>query len=114
VPIPPTGLASVEPGARRALEQINRHHDRSRIEADLAIPLEVAERTGLSLHCGEFGVKATVADQPRLRWYRDVIDVLEEREIAWTTWDLRGEFGLYRAETPTVAHKAVAERRFGE
>jgi endoglucanase len=114
VPIPAAELASVESSSRQALERINLHYDRTRIREDLALPLSVAERSGQPLHCGEFGVKASVPDEPRLRWYRDVIDALEEYEIAWSIWDLRGEFGLYSGGRPTIAHQAIAERRFAD
>jgi endoglucanase len=112
VPIPATALAGLEPRAREALGAINRHYDRGQICADMALPVSVARRSNHQLHCGEFGVYETVPDPLRLRWYRDVIDALEEHGIAWTTWDLKGGFGLYKGDVPTIAHQAIAERRF--
>ena len=112
VPIPASELAGLEPELGEALGRINQHHDRTRIREDLALPLTVAKRAGQPLYCSEFGVIDAVPDQVRLRWYRDVIDALEEHEIAWSTWDLRGRFGLYSGETPTIVHRAIAERRF--
>ena len=79
---------------------------------DLAAAAAAARRTGHPVYCREFGVLDTVPDPVRLRWYRDVIDALEESAIAWSAWDLKGGFGLYRDGRPTVAHRAIAERRF--
>jgi endoglucanase len=114
VPIPAADLAGVEPSLREALERTNRHYDGAQIRNDLAVPVSVAERSGQPLYCGEFGVIRTVPDELRLRWYRDVIDALEEHGIAWSTWDLKGQFGLYNGDRPTIAHRAIAERRFAD
>jgi endoglucanase len=111
-PVPEGELARLDPTLRRALEPLNRHLGRDQIRGDLSVPLAVARRTGLRLHCGELGVLNTVPDDLRLRWYRDVIDTLEESGIAWATWNLRGRFGLYDGDGPTVVHRAIAERRF--
>lgn len=49
-----------------------------------------------SLYCGEFGVyKPYVKDSDRDYWYSAVRRYLEENNIAWTTWDYQGTFGLF-------------------
>jgi endoglucanase len=114
VPISPAALEGMPAFPRRTLKWINRHHDGERVRHDLAAAAAAAQRTGHPVYCREFGVLDTVPDPVRLRWYRDVIDALEESEIAWSAWDLKGRFGLYRDNRPTVAHRAIAERRFAE
>jgi hypothetical protein len=32
-----------------------------------------------------------------LAWYRDLLAVFAEKEIAWSNWDYRGSFGLVTA-----------------
>jgi len=52
------------------------------------------------LFCGEFGVLMTYSrDSDRAFWYEEVRKYLEEKQIAWTTWDYHGGFGLFRKGT---------------
>lgn len=57
-------------------------------------PVEYAARHSLPLYCGEFGCLPTVPEADRLAWYVDVVDVLEENDIAWSHWDYKGGFGI--------------------
>ena len=51
---------------------------------------------GVPLFCGEFGVYSPNSDpRDRVLWYEVVRQHLEDRGIAWTTWDYRGGFGLF-------------------
>jgi endoglucanase len=48
------------------------------------------------LFCGEFGVYIPNSNkQERIEWYNLVRSYLEEKGIAWTTWDYTGGFGLF-------------------
>lgn len=50
-----------------------------------------------NLYCGEFGVyKPYSKDTDRNYWYGEVRKYLEEKGIAWTTWDYQGSFGLFK------------------
>lgn len=52
------------------------------------------------LFCGEFGVYIPNSDNnDRVYWYNIVRNYLEEKGIAWTIWDYRGGFGLFKAGT---------------
>lgn len=113
-PVPDDELRRLPADLRAVLAPGNEPYDRSRIEADVSLPLEVAAERGHRLYCGELGVLATVPDETRLRWYRDVLAVLDEREIAWANWDLRGGFGIFAGTEPTVVHRALAERRYAD
>jgi endoglucanase len=51
------------------------------------------------LFCGEFGIYIPYADtNDRINWYEEVSSYLEANDIAWTTWDYHGGFGLF--DTP--------------
>ena len=93
-PIPADRLAQVPEPLRTRLENLNQPYDRSAMAADFAKPLAVAQRTGLPLYCGEFGV-INLAPQPiRTAWYRDLISVFDEYGIGWANWDYKGTFGI--------------------
>jgi endoglucanase len=93
-PIPPARLARLPEEARAVLEPLNQPHDRAAMVRDLAAPLAAAQRAGLPLYCGEFGVFDKVPQPVRLAWYRDFVSVLREHGIAWANWDYKGGFAL--------------------
>ncbi len=57
-------------------------------------PIAIAKKYNLPLDCGEWGCLNTVPDEARLQWYRDMVTVLEENNIGWSTWDYKGGFGI--------------------
>ncbi len=49
------------------------------------------------VYCGEFGVYIpNSANEDRVFWYETIRKYLEENGIAWTTWDYKGGFGLFK------------------
>ncbi len=51
----------------------------------------------VKLYCGEFGVyMENASDSNRTYWYSIVRQYLESKNIAWTTWDYQGGFGLFK------------------
>lgn len=98
IPVAPQDIATLEPELQTKMKEWNQPHDRERMVADLAQPLAARARTGYPLYCGEFGVIHTAPQQPRLDWYRDLVDVLREHEIAWANWDYKGGFGIVTPE----------------
>ncbi len=53
----------------------------------------------VKLYCGEFGVLMNNApDSDRTYWYKTVREYLESKNIAWTTWDYKAGFGLFKKE----------------
>lgn len=87
-------LAGLPEDLVAALQDSNRLYDRSILKSRLEKPLAVARRLGLPLYCGEWGVYHRAPREPRLRWYRDMRDVLEANGIGWATWDYKGGFGI--------------------
>jgi endoglucanase len=52
------------------------------------------------IFCGEFGVYIPNSDNgDRVYWYNVVRDYLEEKGIAWTIWDYKGGFGLFKKDS---------------
>ncbi|MCU0246759.1 MAG: glycoside hydrolase family 5 protein [Bryobacter sp.] len=74
--------------------------DRSTTETMLAQPLAASRRLGLPLYCGEWGCIDRAPMESRVRWFRDVRSVFEAHQIAWTTWDYKGGFGLLKDNEP--------------
>ena len=102
-PIPDECLAEVRPAqASRlfdaSLADLNKPYDRNSMVADFAQPLAAAQRTGLPLYCGEFGVIDLAPLSVRQAWYGDIISVFNEYQIGWANWDYKGEFGIVDGE----------------
>ena len=56
---------------------------------------DYAKSKNLQLYCGEFGCFPAVDRKDRLMFYDDMINVLEENNIAWANWEYKGDFGIY-------------------
>lgn len=59
---------------------------------------QVADEKGLNLYCGEFGIYEKAPKADALRWYKDVIEVFDSLDIAWSIWDYKGGFGVYTSQ----------------
>jgi len=97
-PVAEEDVAGLEEPLRGEVVKENGFFDRGVMEADLAKPLAARGRTGCALYCGEFGVINKVADDIRVRWYRDFVSVLEGHGIGWANWDFCGSFGIVEGE----------------
>ena len=70
----------------------------------MSLALDKAKETGLQLYCGEFGCYHLTPNEIRLRWYRDVIDLLDTNDIAWSAWDYKSNgFGVFKAADGTLS-----------
>ncbi len=87
-------LQHLPAGLLASLKHHNGRFNRKILESMLKYPLQKAEETGLRLYCGEWGCLPTVPEADRLQWYKDVRSNFEKHQIAWTTWDYKGGFGI--------------------
>ena len=89
-------------GSRPAVEQAafgrwtSEKYDKERFVRDFTMAVEVAERYGIPVYCGEYGcLSDEVNDQQRYAWLTDINDVFDEMGIARTVWCYReGEDGF--------------------
>ncbi len=62
------------------------------------IAVHFRDERKVQLFCGEFGVYIPNShSNHRVYWYEVVRKYLEEKQIAWTSWDYHGGFGLFKA-----------------
>ena len=57
--------------------------------------IEAAKKYDLQLFCGEWGVYEPVDRELAYNWYRDMLTVFDEFNIAWTTWCYDADFGFW-------------------
>ena len=66
-----------------------------KIREQLKDAIEAAKKYDLQLFCGELGVYEPVDRELAYNWYRDVLTVFDEFNIAWTTWCYDADFGFW-------------------
>ncbi len=81
------------------VKERNSHWNQERIENDILQAVQVAEKYGLPLYCGEFGCFPTTPLETRQAWYRDMIAVFDKHDIAWAHWNYKNDFPVVDAET---------------
>lgn len=94
MPSVPTDLANTWVAGSIA----NYHNDGTVAAVKSLIDIAVAFKTArkVNLYCGEFGVyNLNSSNTDRTYWYGQVRSYLESKNIAWTTWDYQGGFGLF-------------------
>lgn len=69
--------------------------NREKIHEQMADAIAVAEKYGLQLFCGEWGVYEPVDRDLAYAWTRDMLSVFDEFDIAWTTWCYDADFGFW-------------------
>ena len=85
------------------------HWDAPRLGAEVAAINEWAQRRGVPLYCGEFGVYRTYArPADRATWISDMRTALESKHIGWAMWDYQADFGLVtKGANGTVVDQSV-------
>lgn len=67
------------------------------MESELDKAVAFAAQRNAKVFCGEFGVyMPTSNDEDRVRWYQATREMLDARNIPWTSWDYYGGFGLFK------------------
>jgi endoglucanase len=60
------------------------------------IAVDFMKSRNAAMYCGEFGAYIpNCRDTDRTYWYSEVRKYLEANDVAWTTWDYKGGFGLF-------------------
>lgn len=69
----------------------------ARVQELIDIATQFQNERQVPVFCGEFGVYIPNSDDSsRVFWYEQVRQMLEESNIAWTSWDYHGGFGLFK------------------
>ena len=74
---------------------MNRIYNRDTLAYMMRKPFQVAAKMKLPLYCGEFGVFQNFFPEAKLAWYRDMISIFEEHNVAYANWNYKsGAFGI--------------------
>jgi endoglucanase len=72
--------------------------DRDAIAKTVAIAVQRAKQLGLPIQCGEFGCLPTAGRTIRLQYYRDMMSIFKQYNIAFASWDYHGGFSVVENE----------------
>lgn len=108
VPFPEEAIPDpLSPELKALLEEGNRHYDREVIREEIAVAVAFARARGLPAYCGEWGCYRFTDKAMRLRWYRDVLGVLDECGTAWAIWDYKGGFRIVDPESKSTETELI-------
>ena len=72
--------------------------DKSTLHGYLIQAKKKADELGLNLYCGEFGIYRVAPRADAYRWYKDVIEVFDELNMAWCHWDYKGGYTIFNED----------------
>ncbi len=72
-----------------------RVYNRDTLEYMMRKPLAMAEKMKLPLYCGEFGVYMDYFPKAKLAWYKDMVSIFEQHNVAYANWNYKSTaFGI--------------------
>ena len=80
-----------------------------KIRQDFKDAIEVAKKYNLQLFCGEWGVYEPVDRELAYKWYKDMLTVFDEFDIAWTTWCYDADFGFWDQQKNDYKDKPLVD-----
>ena len=80
-----------------------------RIRSDFKDAIEAAKKYDLQLFCGEWGVYEPVDRELAYKWYKDMLTVFDEFNIAWTTWCYDADFGFWDQQKNDYKDKPLVD-----
>jgi len=69
---------------------------------DMQPAIDKANELGLQLFCGEFGLYPSTPMEMRVQWYKDMIEIFEENDIAWSHWNYKNDFPVVNEDLTPI------------
>lgn len=69
-------------------------YDINVIESNFREVVKIAEKYNVSAYCGEYGCITAAPREDKLRWFDDVNKLFDKYNIARSSWDYKGGFGI--------------------
>lgn len=96
--VTPEEFAALDDYSKSVVGDFTSLWDRAKLQSMMQEAIDKAAEFGLPLFCGEWGC-INLAPRPDVeRWYRDMISLFDEFDIAWTIWDIKAEFGYWNPD----------------
>jgi endoglucanase len=93
--IPSEGRSQRSPEAQKLWEGYRTSQfNRAQLETQIKQVVQWRDRYNVSLYCGEYGVHNVAPKGDRVRWHKDVSELLTQENIGHAVWSYRAAFGL--------------------
>ena len=102
-------FAALDERHQDIFRQFTTEWDRDRLAAMVGEAAEIAKGLGLQLYCGEWGVYCKAPRESAYNWYRDMISIFDEYDMAWSTWCYFDEFGFWSLENQTISDQPMLD-----
>ena len=83
--------------------------DVNKLREDFRDAIAAADKFGLQLFCGEWGVYEPVDRELAYSWTRDMLSVFEEYNIAWASWCYDADFGFWDQQKHDYKDKPLVD-----
>ena len=87
-------LAKLPKKRRELMRKDNGPYNRALLRRQMSVAIDVAADRGMPLYCGEWGCYDTVPHEIRLRWWADMVSILDEEGIDWAVYAYRNRWGV--------------------
>ncbi|MFO7868563.1 MAG: cellulase family glycosylhydrolase [Bacteroidales bacterium] len=67
--------------------------------------IHFAQKHGMQLYCNEFGCLPSVKHEDRIQYFTDIISVFNSHNIAYASWDYKGDFGIVEWDRDNYENK---------
>lgn len=96
---PNTDFSKYDEETTKAIKNYMGIYDKKTMAKDIMIAVNRAKELGLPLYCGEFGCFPTTDMKMRQAWYKDMMEIFDENNIAWCHWNWKNDFPLVDEKT---------------
>lgn len=71
------------------------------------MPWRNIEKTGVQIHIGECGIYNKLPNDLALRWFSDLVTVLNENKWGYSLWNFKGAFGIVEHGRPDTVYTDI-------
>lgn len=79
---------------KEVVRYYNGYYDKNVLKSRLQEAIDISTAKGLQLHIGEIGCIDKTPTEIKHNWYRDVVSILKENNIAFSIWGYKSNFGI--------------------
>lgn len=96
-------LIGLDEAAYNEIMQYYKEYNKEVLAEDMAPAIKKAKELGLQLFCGEYGLLPTTPMEMRVQWYKDMIELFEENDIAWSHWNYKNDFPVVNEDLSPIS-----------
>ena len=109
VMIAPEDFEKIPDDLKETMRHGTEEWNSEKIYTEMKDAIDVAAKYDLQLFCGEWGVYEPVDRKLAYAWTKDMLEVFDRFNVAWTTWCYDGDFGFYDQKTESFKDRELVE-----